>query len=340
MSLRRGVLTAGTWCVDLNKTVGLWPAEDTMTPIAELDRQNGGSGSNMAIDLKRLDPGLPVDTMGLVGDDDDGRFLLGCCDRYGIDSSALVTLPGRATPFSDCFNSIESGRRTHFFFAGVAAELSPDHFDFTRTRSKVLHLGLPGAHAIMDGPWQGHATGWEATLKAARAAGLKTNLEMVSTTRDKVRAFGRSCAPHLDLLIVNDYEIGCVAEMETRENGAAAPAKVLAALHVSLKLGAMDLAVAHFPEGAMAVTRDGASFALGSVAAPKDMIAGVNGAGDAFAAGVLYGWHEGWPILDSLRLGHACAAASMREVSTTAGVAPIAECLALAERYGLRPTPA
>jgi hypothetical protein len=29
----------------------------------------------------------------------------------------------------------------------------------------------------------------------------------------------------------------------------------------------------------------------------------------------------------------------MRQVSTTQGVAPVAECLALAERHGLRPTP-
>ena len=37
-----------------------------MTYIVELDRQNGGSGSNMAIDLKRLDRALPVEAMGSV----------------------------------------------------------------------------------------------------------------------------------------------------------------------------------------------------------------------------------------------------------------------------------
>ena len=88
------------------------------------------------------------------------------------------------------------------------------------------------------------------------------------------------------------------------------------------------------------MTSDGSRFALGSVAMPASAIAGVNGAGDAFAAGMLYGWHEGWGVERSLRLGHACAAASMREVSTTTGVAPVAECLALAEKYGHRPTPA
>ncbi len=73
---------------------------------------------------------------------------------------------------------------------------------------------------------------------------------------------------------------------------------------------------------------------------PAQAVAGVNGAGDAFAAGMLYGVHEGYAVEASLRLGHACAAASMREVSTTQGVASVAECLALADRYGLRPSPA
>jgi sugar/nucleoside kinase (ribokinase family) len=340
MSGRRGFLSAGTWCVDLNKSIPTWPVEDTMTYIVQLDRQAGGSGSNMAIDLKRLDPSLPVEAMSVIGDDDDGRFLLRECDRFGIDRKGMITMPGGGTPFSDCFNSLESGRRTHFYCPGVAAELSPEHFDFGHTRARILHLGLPGAHAIMDAPWRAETSGWAATLKSARAQGLETNLEMVSTSRARVQAFGRSCLPHLDLLIVNDYEIGCVAEIETRDAERALPARVEQALRVALTFGPAKLVVAHFPEGAIAVTSDGARFALGSLALPASTIAGVNGAGDGFAAGMLYGWHEGWGVERSLRLGHACAAASMREVSTTTGVAPVTECLALAEKYGHRPPPA
>jgi sugar/nucleoside kinase (ribokinase family) len=55
---------------------------------------------------------------------------------------------------------------------------------------------------------------------------------------------------------------------------------------------------------------------------------------------VIYGLHEGWPSVEGLRLAHASAAASMRAVSTTEGVAPVAECLALADHWGLRPAPA
>jgi len=337
--MRRGVLTAGTWCVDLNKSIPVWPSEDTMTTITLVDRQGGGSGCNMAIDLKRLDPALPVETMGLVGDDGEGRFLLAECERYGIEHSGLKLAPGGATPFSDCFNSLASGRRTHFFAPGVAAQLSPDDFDFSRSQSRLLHLGLPGAHATMDAPWREDTTGWATVLRRARAAGLKTNLEMVSTERQQVARFGRSCLPHLDLLIVNDYEIGCVADVETREGGQASGPMVARALKRALEMGPLELAVAHFPEGAIAATRAGEILAVGSVAMPAEAVVGVNGAGDAFAAGVVYGWHEGWPLEDALRLGHASAAASMREVSTTQGVARVAEALALAERCGFRPRP-
>jgi len=340
MSLRRGVLSAGTWCVDFNKSIPAWPPEDTMTYIVDLDRQGGGSGSNMAINLRRLDPALPVEGMGIVGDDDDGRFLLHQCDLFGIGRQGLATVPGGATPFADCFNSLGSGRRTHFYHPGVADLLSPEHFDFSRTQARILHLGLPGAHKLMDAPWRGETTGWAAVLKAARASGLQTNLEMVSTERSKVRAFGVSCLPHLDLLIVNDYEIGCVAGIETRDANGAVSARVEEALRAAVVMGPVKLAVAHFPEGAIAIAADGTRFASGSVAMPASAIAGVNGAGDAFAAGMLYGWHEGWGIEKSLRLGHASAAASMREVPTTTGVAPVADCLALADKYGLRPEPA
>ena len=106
-----------------------------------------------------------------------------------------------------------------------------------------------------------------------------------------------------------------------------------------LALGAMRWVVAHFPEGAVAGGRDGTRLALGSVALPASAIAGANGAGDAFAAGMLYALHEDWPIAEALRLAHACAAASMTAVSTTEGVRTVAECLALAEKWGLRPLP-
>ncbi len=340
MGDRRGIATVGTWCVDFNKSIADWPAEDTTNEVLAMDRQGGGSACNMAIDLKRLDPAFPVETMGVIGDDDNARFLLAQCDAFGVLREGLVSLPGGATMSVDAFNVLSTGRRTHFYHQGVAALMNPEHFDFSRSRARFLHLGLPGAHVRMDAPWRGEANGWVAALRAARQCGLATNLELMSTSRDKLAALARPCLPHLDMLIVNDFEIGALADVETRDSSGANAKAVARAVDAALSLGAMGLVVAHFPEGAIAATREGGRFALGSLAMPGEAIAGVNGAGDAFAAGLLYGLHEGWPIEAGLRLGHACAAASMRAVSTTARVAPVAECLALAEKWGLRPAPA
>ncbi len=338
MSARRGVLSAGTFCVDFNKSIARWPSEDTTNEVLEIDRQGGGSGFNMALDLKRLDPALPVEAMGVVGDDDLGRFLLGECDAHGVERVRLRALAGGATMSVDAFNVRESGRRTHFFHQGVAAAMTPDHFDLSSSRARILHLGLPGAHAAMDRPWRDEANGWAAVLRKARSLGLATNLELMTIPAARLADLGRPCLPHLDTLIVNDFEIGALAGRETRgANGATDVGAVSLAIEDTLKLGAMRWVVAHFPEGAVLGGRDGTRVTIGSVAMPASAIAGANGAGDAFAAGMLYGLHEDWPVEKALGLAHASAAASLRAVSTTAGVGSVAECWALADKFGFRP---
>ena len=69
------MLSAGSFCVDFNKSIARWPDQDTVTEVVRIDRQGGGAGYNMAIDLKRLDPAFPVEAMGVIGADDLGRFL-------------------------------------------------------------------------------------------------------------------------------------------------------------------------------------------------------------------------------------------------------------------------
>ncbi len=238
----------------------------------------------------------------------------------------------------DAFNVVANGRRTHFYHQGVAAEMTPDDFDFSSTRARILHLGLPGAHKAMDVPWRGEANGWVAVLRKARAVGLSANLELMTTRAERLAELGRPCLPYLDCIIVNDYEIGALAGRETRRSdGSTDSGAVTQAIDDVLALGPMQWAAAHFPGGAVVGGRDGSRLALGSVALPASAVVGVNGAGDAFAAGMLYGLHEQWPIVECLQLGHACAAASMRAVSTTAGVGTVGECLALAKQWGFRP---
>jgi sugar/nucleoside kinase (ribokinase family) len=333
---RRGILTGGTLCVDHNKLVDIWPGENGRADIIDAQASGGAPTFNMAINMRKLDPAMPVAMIGVVGDDPDGRLILDEVDSFGIDRSQVAIIGGAVTNYTDAFCSQATGRRTHISYYGVGNLLTPDHFDFSRSNHRIVHLGLPGIHRMMDGAWAGEANGWVAILKKARAASLETNLELPSIAADRLAAIVRPCLPHLDYLIVNDSEIGGIAGMETVREGRTDVAVCGEAAAAALRLGVGQLVAVHFPEGGIVVTRDGAVSKLPSVNLPESEIVGANGAGDAFAAGLLYGIHEGWAADDALTLAHATAAASLRQMSTTGAVEAWRTCLDLASRWGWR----
>jgi len=334
---RAGFVTGGTWCVDRNKMLAYWPGEDGLVEIEAVEQAGGGSACNFAVDMKRLDPAMPVETIALVGDDEDGRFLAAEADAHGIVRAQWTVTRDTATQYTDAFGSRRSGRRTHLYFPGTASLLTPDHFDFTATRARILHLGLPGVHRRMDSAWGEDANGWVAVLRRARAAGLRTNLELASIPAARLADLVRPCLPHLDTLIVNDHEIGALAGETTVRDGVTDVAACARAAQAVLALGPLDLVVAHFPLGAVAAVRGGAVLRQPSLNVPATAVAAANGAGDAFAAGTMYGVHEGFAVADALALGRATAAASLRALSTSGAVESWRGCLALAETWGVRP---
>lgn len=335
--MRTGFITGGCWCLDNNKVIEAWPAEDQAISVVSTTSRGGGSACNFAIDLRRLEVGMPVETIGLVGDDQNGRFLIEQARVHGIRHDQLQTTREAATHLTDAYASLASGLRTHIGDEGASHLLSPEHFDLDRTSGRILHLGLPGLHRTMDQPWQGEASGWVAVLRAARARGIRTNLELATIPVDRIAALAGPCLAHLDTLVVNDREIGAIAGLATLRDGKTDEAACRAAAGAVLERGAMSVVAVHFPSAAFAVARDGGMVRKGSVAVPADQVRGANGAGDAFAAGFLLALHDGGPLEEALALAHAAAAASLRDVTTTDGLASRAECLALAQAWGWRP---
>ncbi|MFZ7092761.1 carbohydrate kinase family protein [Primorskyibacter sp. 2E233] len=333
---RRGFLTAGTWVVDRNISVDHWPGEDMLATVQKMDPAGGGPACNLGCDIRRLDPSIPVETQGLIGDDSWADFLVKVAVDHGIDATGLHRTDRAQTQVTDAYFSLKTGRRTHILFPGAAPLMTPEHFDFSRTTARFLHMGLPGIHDGMDGPWGTDANGWVTVLKAGRAAGLETNLELVTATDETIRRIVGPCLPHLDTLVVNDVEIGALGEMRTGRDGQADPAACEAAARKVLGIGAMELIVVHFTSGAVLVARGGTALHVPSVAIPDAERVGANGAGDAFAAGFFYGRHEGWALERCLRMAHATAAASLRAADTYSGVESAERCMALADRWGWR----
>ncbi len=313
-----------------------WPQENGRAEIQKAEASGGGAACNVAINLRKLAPALPVATIGLVGNDLDGRFLLGQADAHAIDRRQIAVTGAAATDYTFAVSSRDTGQRTHFSYCGTSDLLTPDHFNFAGADHRVLHLGLPGLHRTMDGPWRGEANGWVAVLKAARAAGLETNLELPGVAPERLAALVRPCLPYLDFLIVNEAEIAGVSGVETVDGRRADPEACIAAAKVVLAAGPLSLVVVHFPMGAILVDRAGTVLARPSVRIPQDEIKGANGAGDAFAAGFLFGIHEGWSREECLSLAHATAAASLRQISASGAVESWSGNLDFAGRRGWR----
>ena len=333
---RSGVVCAGCWLVDHNKSIARWPAEETLTSVLEQRLDGGGPAHNVAMDLARLGAAFPIVAMGAVGDDEAGRFLLDACRERGVDAGRLRVMPGVATSQTDVMTVRATGKRTFFHFEGANALLAPDDFDFTGTTARLLHLGAPGVHRRLDQASGGDPSGWVTVLRRAREAGLETNLELVSAEAAEVRRLAAPCLEHLDTLIVNDYEAGALTGMNVVAGGGVA---AQAAARALLDAGVRQLVIVHFPSGCVAASRDGALLTHPSLRVPADCIRGANGAGDAFVAGVLYGRHEGWPLERCLVLGLCAGASALGSVSTTTSVGSAAECLALVERWGWRDAP-
>ena len=334
---RSGILCGAAWCIDSNISVATWPPEETVAIILAQDDQGGCPGHNMSTALIKLDAPFPVSAIGLIGDDAQGKQLYKICDDHGIDRSQLEMRQGLSTSYVMAMTAKDTGKRTVFSKAGAHAAQTPDDFDFAKSNARYVHLGLPGFHEKLDGPWQDDANGWVTLLKKARAAGMKSNLEMASFDATLISNVVRPMLPHLDSLIINDFEAAAISTQRTVENGETNIAACRNAIEEIIQAHSnLDYAVIHFPLGAIAMTRKGEVFAQSSVEVPRNVIVGANGAGDCFAAGILIGQHEGWSMQQSLKLAHASAAASLRASSTTASVVNWKECLTLADGWGWR----
>jgi len=337
--LRSGIICAGAWCIDRNMMVDHWPAEETVAIVLSKKPQGGCPGHNMATALKRLGATFPIEAIGLIGDDDEGRQLEAICDEHGIDRRQLEKRAGIATAYTDVMISKPTGKRTFFYGPGAHALQTPDGFDFSRTSARIVHLGLPGLHDILDAPWKGDPSGWVTILKSAQAHGLKTNVELVSIEPERIRAHATPMLAFLDTFIVNDLEAGAVAGLETVKDGTTDIAACRQSAARILERSALSLVAIHFPGGAIVQTRDGRTADHPSVNVPQSVVVSSNGAGDSFAAGLLFGIHEGWPLERAVKLAHASAAASLRSVETTGSVVSRQECLQLAEGWGWRTLP-
>lgn len=338
-SQRKGLLAAGNLIVDHVKMIDAWPSQDALVSILSQESSNGGGPYNVTKDLARLFPDassrpFPVAIAGLVGNDPDGQWIREDCAEHGINTAQLGISDSFATSYTDVMTVAGTGRRTFFHQRGANARFDENAIDFSQSNDRLFYLGYLLLLDALDDVRPDGRTGATHLLERASSAGLTTVVDLVSEESDRFREVISPALPQTDVLLTNEFEAGRLSGIDLTDFTAEKARTTTEAIR---ELGVRQLVVIHAPAGAAALDcRTGDFVTSGSVNVPNEAIKGALGAGDAFAAGFLYGFHESTPLGESLRIGASVAACCLNHPTPSGGILPYKECLALGENWGFR----
>ena len=271
----------------------------------------GGCPTNISVGAQRL--GLRTALLTAVGEDPVGDFILHALQREKVDTQFIPRKPGR---------------RTSAVVLGIEP---PDQFPLVYYRDNCADIQLtiddvlatPIAEArrlLVSGTGLSKEPSRSATLFAAeqaRRAGAEVvlDLDFRPDQWHDPRAFGvtiRAALRLVDIAIGTEDEINAAMLTDPRQitltqsqvSDARVSGDTEAAVRALLALGPRALIQKRGAQGARV------HLAGESIDAPGFPVQVYNilGAGDAFAAGFLYGHLSGWGWYKSARLGTACGA--------------------------------
>ena len=261
-----------------------------------------GAESNVAVALARL--GAQAAWYGKVGDDPLGLRILDVLDESGVDRSGVQTDPDRPTGvyFKD---PGPEGTRVHYYRRGSAAStMGPGHLAGIRP-PRILHL-----------------SGITPALSDSCAA-LIDELVVDRALATSLVSFDVNYRPAL-------WPVAEAAPVLRRLADAADVAFVgLDEAQTLWGVTSADDVRALLPEAGVLVVKDGGNGVHAfegerSAYSPAEPVAVVEpvGAGDAFAAGFLYGRLHDASLEACMRLGHRLAAGALQTVGDLAPPPP------------------
>lgn len=299
----------------------------------------GGSPTNIATGARRL--GLEVALLTAVGDDKVGDFILHFLRREGVETRFVPRKPHARS--SAVILGIEADRFPLVFYRDNAADMQLTIDDVEATpiaEARALQLG--GTNLSREPSRSASFRAAELAKRAGRTVFF--DLDFRADQWHDPRAYGvnvRALLPLADVAIGTEEEFNAAMvqdpeDIVIRDQQISAPEirgdldANLAAI-LSMPVGPEALAVKRGREGVSVHLRDGT--VVTAPGFPVDVY-NVLGAGDAFAAGFIYGRLKRWDWYRAARMGNACGAIVVTRHGCANFMAYEQEALSFAEARG------
>ncbi|MBQ9736281.1 MAG: carbohydrate kinase family protein [Clostridia bacterium] len=329
------VTLCGTILLDVVKKIDRWPEKGNLVSILSQSRAVGGAVCNSGVDLKVLDPSVTVCAIGRVGNDEYGKWVVNYLNERGLDTTGVVYSDTAPTSFTDVMTVESTGERTFFTMRGAGSEFSPADVDVEGLDCDIFHLGYLLLMDEMDKDDPEYGTVAARLLAQVQAKGIKTSIDVISEQSDRFERIVRPALKYCDYVVINEIEGGRVANIDPHdENGKLSVANLEKICRRLKEMGVRDTVVIHCPRLSCSVDAEGKFDLLTSVDVPKGYIVGAVGAGDAFCAGMLYGFAMGMSALEAQRVASCASACNLAVADSVSGARSLEETLKMEAIYG------
>lgn len=294
------VLTIGIHIVDiLGRPVPGIPDGQGIALLDEIRMTVAGTAAGTAIDMARL--GLNVTTVGVVGDDELGRWMTHKMSSEGVDTKGLSIDPTKPTS-ATMLPIRPNGERPALHVKGANTSLSLDYIDWDLVESAdYVHVG---GTCLLD-KFDGEPTA--EVLRRAQAAGAITTLDMLGMPDADFDRLFLPVLPHLDYFLPNDDDARMVS-------GRSDLTDAVSWLHDH---GVGDTVITLGAEGASYTPNGGSEI---RVPAYDIDVIDTTGCGDAFSGGFIAGLVEGLDIPGAMEIGVASGSMVATGLGSDAGI--------------------
>jgi sugar/nucleoside kinase (ribokinase family) len=278
------------------------PGGQSLAFVKQVRTTVAGSAGGTAIDMAKL--GLEVYSIGAIGEDDRGDFLISTMQKFGVDTSGIVRKAKVETSCS-VLPIRPNGERPVLHLLGASRELTIEDIDFSViAKADYLHLGGSPLMEKLDGEPA------RRILKFAKEHGVVTTFDVLAVSTPNLTEVVNVCLPYVDYFMPNYEEAAMIS-------GLRRPKEIIryfldwGAKCTILRMGANGSTVGLLKGGVLRELRTPAF---------NVPVVDSTGCGDAYNAGFIKGLSVGWDLEKCAWLGCACGGLVIQGLGSDAGI--------------------